>query len=64
VSRLCVSAGYAMEKSRLSPNGTYFRPKHKKISSPSPREFGPKDADIESSVVRIHEERGLGGEEQ
>ena len=44
--------------------GAYFRPKHKKISSPSPREFGPKDAAIESSVDRIHEERGLGGEEQ
>jgi len=43
--------------------GTFFTLKHKKISSPSPREFGPKDAAIESSVDRIHEERGLGGEE-
>ena len=35
-----------------------------KTSSPSPREFGPKDAAIESNADRIHEERGLGGEEQ
>ncbi len=33
------------------------------IGSPSPREFGRAYFPFESSVLRIHEERGSGGEE-
>ena len=32
-------------------------------SSPSPREFAHLQSALESSAERIHEERGLGGEE-
>jgi len=64
VSGKTLAAGEWWAEPAASAQWPYFRPKHKKISSPSPREFGPKDAAIESSVDRIHEERGLGGEEQ
>jgi len=51
-------------KSRLTQNETDFIFCFLKISSPSPREFGPLNDAIESNAGRIHEERGLGGEEQ
>ena len=35
-----------------------------KNGSPSPREFGRDRLAIGSNVIRIHEERGMGGEEQ
>ena len=34
------------------------------FGSPSPREFGPLHFPFESNLLRIHEERGSGGEEQ
>ena len=48
-------------KERVKDN---FGVSQKTIFSPSPREFGRADFLLESSFLRIHEERGSGGEEQ